>query len=592
MTVETSGSPSSFRSRAHAPFLGTRRELGGLPYGLMMRMPWSRPVGAIVCLALGGCYAGIEVDAADSSMQTAGGTNGEAGSDDSGGVGETEGDTDPSATCTPDAGKTRLRRLTREQYANAVTDLLGLQGEWAENLEYDEKIGPFSSNYTSPVSGVLVDQYIASAEAIGEAVVANVDTVVSCDPGTSQCVEDTVIRLGRRAYRRPLEQDEQARLVALVEGAETADAGIGLLARALLSSPNFLYHVEVDDGAMATVRDHELAARLSFFLWNSIPDDALLDVADDGSLADPEVRRAQVERMLDDPRSQRALQSFHLQWLGLDGLSSLQKNPEQVPEFETLRDSMHDELARFVDWVINEGDGTLESLLTAPYAFPDAALAELYGLKLPAGHDPSDPLPVEHRAGLLTLPAFLATHAHDAASAPIRRGVMVRSNVLCNPPPPPPPNADTEPPDPDPDATTRELFEQHTADPSCAGCHVYIDGIGLGFEGYDGLGVYRTEENGLPVDESGELVAADVTGSFDGVPELAEMLVRSENVQQCVVRQWFRYSLGRFELDEDACTLEMLDAAFEDADHDIRSILVAIATSDAFTYKRFESGEE
>ncbi len=557
-----------------------------------MRMPWSRPVGAIVCLALGGCYSGVEVDAADVPVDTVAETDGAPGSDDSGGVGGTDGDTDPATVCSPDAGKTRLRRLTREQYANAVTDLLGLEGDWGGNLEYDEKIGPFSSNYTSPVSGVLVDQYLASAEEIGEAAVANVGAVVSCDPSTSGCVEETVVRLGRRAYRRPLEQDEQDRLVALVEGAESADAGIGLLVRALLISPNFLYHVEIDEGAMATVRGHELAARLSFFLWNSLPDDALLDVADDGSLTDPEVRRAQVERMLDDPRAQRTLRSFHVQWLGLDGLTSLQKNPERVPEFATLRDSMQDELARFVNWVINESDGRLETLLTAPYAFADAPLAELYGVELPEGHDPSDPLPVENRAGLLTLPAFLATHAHDAASAPIRRGVMVRSNLLCNPPPPPPPDADVEPPDPDPNATTRELFEEHTADPSCAGCHVYIDGIGLGFEGYDGIGAYRTEENGLPVDESGELVAADVEGAFDGVPELADMLARSETVQQCVVRQWFRYSLGRFELDADACTLEMLDAAFEDADHDIRSILVAIATSDAFTYKRFESGEE
>lgn len=557
-----------------------------------MRTRWTKPLGVMLWLGAGGCYSGVTTPADGAPNDPVVDTDGIVGSDGSGDAGESGGDTDPPPACSPDVGKTRLRRLTREQYANAVTDLLGLEGEWGDNLEYDEKIGPFSSNYTSPVSGVLVDQYIASAEAIGEAAVAELEAFVSCDPSTPACVDDTVLHLGRRAYRRPLEDGEHERLVTLVEGAPDAPAGVGLLVRALLVSPNFLYHVEVDEGAMGVVRDHELAARLSFFLWNSIPDDTLLDAADDGSLADPEVRRAQVERMLADPRAQRTLRSFHAQWLGIDGLSSLQKNAEHVPEFETLRASMQAELGRFVDWAMTEGDGSLETLLTAPYAFTDAPLAALYGIELPPGHDPSDPLPVENRAGLLTLPAFLATHAHDADSAPIRRGVMVRTNLLCNPPPPPPPDANIEPPDPDPDATTRELFEEHTADPTCAGCHVFIDGIGLGFEGYDGVGAYRTQENGLPVDESGELVAADVEGTFEGVPELAGMLAQSESVQQCVVRQWFRYSLGRFELDEDACTLQMLEDAFEDADHDIRSILIAIATSDAFTYKRFESGDD
>jgi hypothetical protein len=277
----------------------------------------------------------------------------------------------------------------------------------------------------------------------------------------------------------------------------------------------------------------------------------------------------------------------------MDGLDRLEKDPDLFPGFADVRGSMQAELGRFVTHVLQEDDGRLETLLTASYGFVDAPLAAIYGVDLPAGHDPLEPfaLPAKARSGLLTLPGFLAVHAHANQSAPIRRGVVVRTNILCNPPPPPPPNANVEPPDPDPNATTRELFEEHTADPTCAACHVFIDGIGLGFEGYDAIGVRRTIENGLPVDERGELIAADVEGEFDGVPELAAMLARSEDVRSCVVRQWFRYSLGRFELGQDECTLDELDLAFEESEHDIRALLLAIATSHAFAHKRFTAEE-
>jgi hypothetical protein len=539
-----------------------------------------------------GCYQGLDRDAPTQDDAGAGeaGTSEGATSGDSGGDSDTD---DPPSACTGDAGKTRLRRLTREQYDNAVTDLVGREGAWSDALEFDERIGPFASNYTAPISSTLLDQYVAASESVAGAVAGDLSWV-PCDASDPACAQTLVETLGRRAYRRPLHDDEKQRLLALHDGADTFEAGALLVLRALLQAPSFLYHVEVAEPDVAAVTEHELAARMSFFLWNSIPDDELLDVADAGTLHEPDTLRTQAERMLDDPRARRTLVTFHRQWLGMDELPRLQKDPALFPAFADVRPSMEDELARFVDHVITQDDARLETLLTASYSFVDAPLAAIYGVTLPADHDVEEPfeLDPQERAGLLTLPGFLAVHAHANQSAPIRRGVVVRTNVLCNPPPPPPPDADVQPPDPDPDATTRELFEEHTADPTCAACHVYIDGIGLGFEGYDAIGVHRTRENDLPVDERGELLATDVDGEFDGVPELAAKLAGSEDVQACVVRQWFRYSLGRYELDADECALDELDVAFAESDHDIRALVLAIVTSHAFAHKRFTTSEE
>ena len=153
------------------------------------------------------------------------------------------------------------------------------------------------------------------------------------------------------------------------------------------------------------------------------------------------------------------------------------------------------------------------------------------------------------------------------------------------PPPPPPPDANVEPPMPDPDSTTRELFEQHTADPTCAACHYLIDGIGLGMENYDGIGAFRTTENGKPVDASGELVATDVDGEFNGGVELAHRLAESDDLRRCVSRQWFRFALGRYESDADQCSLDSLYATFEQSDYDVRELLVQLVQTDAFRYR-------
>lgn len=550
-------------------------------------------VAGLSVLALGGCYEGISGGAAMADG-TDGGTamSGSASADDSdaGSSGDETGAPDECGT--PQIGHMPLRRLTRLQYANAVRDLFGVEADISK-LGGDEKLGPFDANYATPVSPTSVEQFRAIAEQVADAVAADPVAVLGCDPAVaSDCLGGWVDAVGRRAYRRPLAAEERARYDGLIALGEDDPTRAKLVVQAMLQSPNFLYQLELEladpvDGAIA-LAPNELAARLSFFLWSSVPDDELLDAAADGALADGAGLRAQAERMLADPRARSAIESFHVQWLAVDKLEVSLKDPAVYPLFdEDVRAAMIAETRRFASNVVFDGDAKLDTLLTSSQTWIDAPLFELYGLPAPVDHDPSEPVQLDatQRAGLLTQAGFLASHAHANESGPVQRGVVVLSNMLCSPPPPPPPGINVIPPDPDPDATTRELFEIHTADPTCSGCHNLIDGIGLGFEGYDGIGVYREVENGLPVDQSGEVIGTDVAGEFDGVVELANKLAQSEQVRECVATQWFRFALGRFEEAEDACTLDELHASFAESDYDVRELLLALVQTDAFRYR-------
>jgi hypothetical protein len=248
---------------------------------------------------------------------------------------------------------------------------------------------------------------------------------------------------------------------------------------------------------------------------------------------------------------------------------------------------MHDVFGRGKD---------VSSMMTSPYVFMNPRLAELYGVTLPEGTPVNEFVPVEfepeQRSGLITQPGLLALLAHSDQSAPIQRGVFIRSELLCQPAPPPPPTVDPTPPDPDPNATTRERFAQHTEDSGCAGCHALIDPIGLGLENFDQLGRYRADENGLPVDASGAIVGTRDTalaGEFDGGKNLAERLGSSQQLQECLVTQWYRYGSGRVEQAADSCSMAQARTALSESQGNLREMLVALATSDAFRYRSIAS---
>jgi hypothetical protein len=293
--------------------------------------------------------------------------------------------------------------------------------------------------------------------------------------------------------------------------------------------------------------------------------------------------------MLKDPRASDALASFHAQWLDLGKLPALTKDPTLFPSFTpALRDAMQAETTGFADYVLRQGDGRLETLLAAPYSILDGPLFELYGVARPAGTTGPTltQLDPKQRAGLLTQASFLATHAHENQTSPVARGVAVLRNVMCVPMPDPPANVNNAPPDPGPGATTRQRFAAHEMVASCAACHVSIDGIGMGFEGYDAMGASRTMDQGLPVDATGKVVGTDAAGTFDGAVALAQRLAASPDVRLCVARQWFRFALGRMETANDNCSLKGSFDAFDGSNHDVRALLGALATSDAFLYRR------
>jgi hypothetical protein len=500
---------------------------------------------------------------------------------------------DPTSTVScPSVGTTPLRRLSQAEYANAVRDAVGVTFD-ASQLEGDEKVGAFASNSHAPVSLSTLYKYRDAAEEIAAAAVASPDVLGSCEPlGSEACLDEFVRVTGRRLLRGPLEDDEVARFLGVAAAADGEGVdGYRLVLEAMLQSPRFLYQLELtlpDAGdTVVALSAWELATRLSFFLWESTPDDALLDAASAGELATADGVRAQAERMLADPRARRAVESFHLQWLGLDKLQATEKDTAVYPAFdEELRAAMLVETRHFVSEVVLGGDGRLATLLTAPYSYLEGPLFDLYGVTAPAGHDPAEPvtLPESERAGLLTQGSFLATHAHRDESGPVQRGVVVQSNLLCLPPPPPP-NDVPELPDGDETTTMRELLEQHQT-PECAGCHRTIDGIGLGFEGYDGLGARRPDQNGAATDESGELFDIDVAGEFFGAVELAHRLSESADVRDCVAEQWFRYAFRRAIDESDvACSLEPSRQLFAESGGDVRKLLIALVQTDSFRHR-------
>jgi hypothetical protein len=560
-----------------------------------------RPIAPVLVLALTtGCYAGLP-GAADTGDHAGTGPGADTDAATSGAADETGGTPSACAGEVQDVGPTPLRRLTRREYANAVEDLFGVVADVGV-LDPDEKLAAFDSNLVAPVSPAIITQYRALAESVADAAVLELANLVPCAPEAAQndpaiaasCTEAYLASVGRRAFRRPLTASELQSYGALASGGSDFADGIRLATGALLQSVHFLYHLELAPGDAAAdlvaLDDHQLAARLSFFLWGSVPDDDLLDAADAGELQDPVRLRAEAERMLATERAADAVQSFHMQWLGLDRRESMVKQPDVYPAFdEDLRAAMWRETEQFVAHVVLEGDGRLTSLMTSSESFIDGPLAELYGVTLPADHDPAVPIELDpaQRAGLLTQASFMAAHAHNDSSGPVQRGVIVRSNILCQPLPPPPNNVPELDPV-DPDATTRERFEQHSSDPSYSGCHSLIDGIGLAMENYDGIGRHRTEENGLPVDASGNLLDTDVDGEFNGAVELAHKLADSEIVRDCVTVQWFRFAFGRGESEPDACTIDGLRAQFAASDGDVRELMLAIIASEAFRTQRLQ----
>ncbi len=555
--------------------------------------------GLALGLTLGtGCYLGVDSfdgkDGADGADEA--GDGAEGGEDDGG---------EPQSQCGGDAapGASPLRRLTAWEYDNTILDLLGDDSHPSANFPQEGGSGFDNNADVATMSQLTAQRYMFAAEEVSARAVEDLTGLMACDPTTDEgCVAQWVEDFGAKAWRRPLDADELAAMTGLFDQAradgEDVPMAVSLVLQAFLQSPYFLYRVELgvpgEQGTGAVrLTGHEMATRLSYMLWGTMPDDALFAAAEAGELSTPEQVEEQARRMLDDAKARRIVAHFHEQWLGTIKLASPDKDETVFPEWsEEIAATQALETLAFVDHVFFEGEGTLEELLTAPYTFVDDSLAEFYGIPAPTGtglQRVEAPAGME-LSGILSQGGVMSVYAHADHNDPIKRGLFVREHLLCQLPPPPPPGISV--PEIDDSATVREQFEQHRENPACRACHELFDPIGFGFENYDAVGRWRTEDNGFPVDASGELLQADIEGEFVGAGELGQMLTQSDQVGECVARHWFRFSYGRTESAElDACTMDTLTTRFEESGHDLRELMVNLTQTDAFLYRTAYANE-
>jgi hypothetical protein len=542
-------------------------------------------------LALAGCYEGVGGAQRDSDLGDSA-----SGSEGSGSASES-GDEDPSAVdCdAPQPGPTPIRRLSRRELDNTLRDLLGPDAALASSmLPPDVQPRIFDTDVGSHgITEELAYAYMHLAEAVAEQATSDVQALVGCDPADGQsCARSFAEDLCPRAWRRPCDADEIDALVDVWSTADDFTDGTQRMLAVTLQSADFLYRPEIGDASaeqdgVVPLDSWEMASRLSYFLWGSMPDEALFAAADEDALRDADAIAAQVDRMLADPRAEAQTVWFHEQWLGLTAIEDVAKDPVLFPGFDTARVAMREEAARFVVSIVLDG-GSLRDLLTSRTTFLDDELAAFYGVPAPGSDELTRvELPADRHAGILTKGAFLSIGGNQASSSPVRRGVTVLRQVMCGEPPPPPPDVDGSVPAPTPDTTTRERFEAHVSDPSCAACHNMFDPIGFAFEHFDAAGRWRDEDNGFPVDASGDLVGTDVDGPFDGAVELAAKLADSERVHACYVDHLFAFAAGRpSDEDADACTIDSLEHDFAASGGTLTDLLVAYARSDAFRHRR------
>lgn len=503
----------------------------------------------------------------------------------------------------------RLVRLSHAQYENTVADLLGLSVEAAREFIADrEGTGFDTATRDLHVSERLGRDYQRAAESLADALRADSDAlgrIVPCRATERGCARQFVESFGRRAFRRPLSEPEVDAYSALhASAAELYPSGgafensVHLVVQAMLQSPDFLYRIELAEDTeghgVAALTDYEIASRLSFSLWNRMPDDALFEAAARGELRTTNEVRAQARRMLEDPRGEAMLARFHGQWLEADRYQGLMRDPSRYPAFATeLGPDLRTELDLFVRDVVVDRRLGIEELLTAPQTFVNARLASIY--RLPGSYGESfervslDPA---QRAGLLTQVGFLASHAHVNMTSPIERGVFVHGKILCTHIPAPPPDADLNIPPPTEEfATTRDRIEAHTGGAACRSCHSIINPLGFAFERYDADGSYRESENGHRVDASGELAIDGERTRFDDAIGLVHRIAKSEQARQCYAAHWLRYAYGRLETRYDGCRLRELAERMKNPSYSVLDLVVDLAVEQTFRQHIVE-GEE
>lgn len=531
--------------------------------------------------------------------QAGGGSRGGAAGARSGGAagGVTSGSDDP--------GRVTLRRLSRREYNNTVRDLLGTSQRPADRFPEDGRALGFDVIAdVLTLSPVHLEMHEAAATALideafkGGVTPAAAPRLLPCNPSEGEaCVRRVLADFARRAWRRPAKDDELADLVRVVDTARTLGdpVGDGVKAAfvAMLMSPRFLFRVEIDPTPTSktahALDGYDMATRLSYFLWATMPDDRLFAAAAADKLRSDDDVRAEVRRMLLDAKVADGLVSaLATQWLGTVALESHDVDKVRYPAFdEPLRASMREESTRFVATVLRDRL-PIRDLLQADWTMIDARLARHYGMPAPASGFARVSLAGTQRTGVLGQAALLTSTSHSDRTSPSVRGRWVMDQILCSAPPPPPPDAPPFDAQVNATGTVRQRLVEHRSNPRCAACHTTMDPIGFALETFDAIGASRDKDNGSPIDATGEIDGK----RFDGPKQLAGLLAADDRFADCFARKLYVYALGRDvettagHLDDS--TLRQLAGSLRNGEGKLDGLIEAITLAPTFRQRRGE----
>lgn len=448
------------------------------------------------------------------------------------------------------------RRLSRAEIENTLRDLVGEDSGAPVRILAEDQFTPYDNDYRlQAASQALIDSLEVLAEDVAARVLADPAkraAIIPCAPtgaGDAACFRRVIEQLGKRAFRRPLTEEEITGYLTLQSYATesnpyvatTFDTAVNLLIRSFLQDPELLYRIEIGAPSatpgVRTLSPYEIASRMSYLLWGSLPDDALFAGAEAGSLATPEGRRAAAERMLQSPAAKSQLHRFHAMWLGY----------RAIPHPADLTGAFNRETTALIDRVVFDDRRSYLDLFRLDETYVDDFLADYYGFPRPSGgagwvrYDPTS-----KRAGILSHGSVLAAFSKFTDTSPTQRGILIRTRLMCQTiqPPPVTVNAD-QPPGEGTSACKKDRYLAHVASPSCASCHNQMDPIGFGLENFDIGGRWRDHDEGKPectIDGAGALPSGE---PFSGPAELAQKLIDAEVLESCAVHQYLTFAVGR-----------------------------------------------
>lgn len=497
----------------------------------------------------------------------------------------------------PSPGRSPLRRLTRFEYSNTVEALLGDTSQPGLNLPAELLGNGFGNDADNqPSSSFLIEQYAnlaadLAARLTTSEIASRYDACIAAGPADEDaCARSFITRFAEAAYRRPVQSVEVDELVTLQQALRAHGdflSSVTGVAEAILQSPDFLYRVEfgADAAGARPLTGYEMASRLSYFFWGSPPDAQLLLAAANGELSSEDGVQTQAERLLEDPKARHVIEFFFNSYLPINNLTDQTRDKELFPTFSAqVGNLQHQEVQQLLMHEIFDGEGTWDSILTAPYTFVNEELASFYGISGVVGEEfVKVDIDTTKRLGLLTQAGVLTGTTVTNATNPVRRGGYLLSHVLCIDVPLPSEDllAEIKPPEPYTGDTGRERYAAHSQDTRCAGCHAFLDPPGFALENFDAVGLWRDQENGVTIDASGNLPGI---GEFSGPVELVQRIAENPDTHACFAQQWQKFAYGRRLDPQDKCNKQQLTSAFEESGHDVKQLLLAVTRTDGFRF--------